>query len=122
MVLSLRPVLAGFACVVALTFAVAAPAPDKSQFSLRHPVPAALLRELSTDRPDATESPFTVDAGHAQLEMDFATLTRDRQGGVRTTELAVAPFNVRLGLLHNVEAGVFFDPYGRVTEEPRVGP
>jgi hypothetical protein len=36
------------------------------------------LRELSTDRPDKTERPFTVDAGHFQLEMDLFSYACDR--------------------------------------------
>ncbi len=38
-------------------------AADKSGCHLFNPVPTKLLRELNTDRPDKTESPFTVDAG-----------------------------------------------------------
>ena len=79
------------------------------------------LRELSTDRPDATESPFTVDAGHLQLEMDVASYTRNRLDGVRTTEWVLAPFNLRYGLTPNFEAGVFITPHVRVTEQPRAG-
>jgi hypothetical protein len=109
-------------CLLALGPVLPAAEVDKSAYSLANPTPAALLRELTTDRPDTTESPFTVDAGHLQLEMDFASITRDRQGGVRTTEAAIAPFNLRLGLLPNLEAGLFFDPYIRVTEQPRFGP
>lgn len=37
----------------------------------------AALRPLSTDRPDATESPYTVDAGHYQFELEIGALTRD---------------------------------------------
>jgi hypothetical protein len=84
--------------------------------------PAGMLRELSTDRPDATESPFTVDAGHFQLEMDVASFTRNRLDGVRTTEWVVAPFNLRYGLTSNIEAGIFVTPHVRLTEEPRGGP
>ena len=39
----------------------------------------AELRELSTDRPDTTESPFTVDRGHVQIELSFAEWTRDKE-------------------------------------------
>jgi hypothetical protein len=47
--------------------AVAATGPaDKSAFSLFNPTPRELMREMSTDRPDTTESPYTVDAGHFQ--------------------------------------------------------
>lgn len=113
---------AAVVCLLVLGPVLPAAEVDKRAYSLANPTPATQLRELSTDRPDATESPFTVDAGHVQLEMDFASITRDRQGGVRTTESAIAPFNFRLGLLHNLEAGLFFDPYIRVTEKPRLGP
>jgi hypothetical protein len=80
------------------------------------------LRELTTDRPDSTESPFTVDAGHLQLEMDVASFTRNRLDGVKTTEWVIAPFNLRYGLAPNVEAGIFVVPHVHVTEQLRGGP
>lgn len=83
---------------------------------------AEKLREMSTDRPDSTESPFTVDAGHGQLEMDFAAVLRERQRGVRTTAWDVAPFNLRFGLTRSFEAGIFISPWQRVEETPRGGP
>ena len=80
------------------------------------------LRELTTDRPDSTESPFTVNPGHQQLEMSFVSYGRDRLDGTRTEEWEGAPFNVRFGVTQNFEAGFFFTPYRRVTETPRGGP
>lgn len=80
------------------------------------------LRELSTDRPDSTESPYTVDPGRVQLEMDAAVFTRNRLDGVKTTEWVIAPFNVRYGLTRRLEAGVFIVPHIHLTEEPRGGP
>lgn len=74
-------------------------------------------REMSTDRPDTTESPFTLQPGRMQLEMSFASRERDSQDGVRTTAWEVAPFNLRFGLTPSVEGGFFFLPYQRVTEE-----
>ena len=44
---------------------------NKSQYHLFNPTPTGLMRELSTDRPDKTESPYTVDAGHLQIEVDL---------------------------------------------------
>jgi hypothetical protein len=82
---------------------------------------AAPARELSTDRPDATESPFTVEPGRVQLELDAASYTRNRLDGVRTTEWVVAPFNVRYGLAPAVEAGLFVTPHVHVTEKDRSG-
>lgn len=69
------------------------------------------LRELNTDRPDVTESPFTVDAGHTQLEMDFASLTRHHLDGDRTTELSLGDLNLRFGVTRDLEWGLFFTPY-----------
>ena len=42
--------------------------PEKSQYTLFNPTPANCLREFDPDRPDVTDSAFTVDAGHIQFE------------------------------------------------------
>jgi hypothetical protein len=52
------------------------------------------LRELSTDRPDTTESPFTVDAAHFQIEMEIATWTKDGSDG----ETSLGEMNLKFGL------------------------
>lgn len=89
--------------------------PDKSIYNLFNPTPREMMREMSTDRPDQTESPITVDAGHFQLELDFvnATFDRDRSGGgdVRTRDFRIAPMNLKLGLLNNVDIQFVLDPY-----------
>lgn len=54
----------------------------------------AALRELSTDRPDTTESPYTVDAGHFQIEAEIASWTRDRSH----SETALGQINFKYGL------------------------
>lgn len=54
----------------------------------------AQLRELSTDRPDTTESPYTVDAGHFQIEAEIASWTRDRGDN----ETALGQINLKFGL------------------------
>jgi hypothetical protein len=82
---------------------------------------SAPLRDLNTDRPDVTEGPFTVDAGHLQVEMDFVSITHNRVNGDRTRSSALAPFNLRLGLLQNLEVGIFVAPYTRQVDEPRGG-
>ncbi len=92
---------------------------DKSGCTLFHPTPPDALREFSTDRPDQTESPFTVDAGHVQFEMDFATFTQDRADGTRTRTWNVAPFNVRVGLLNDLELSLVFDSYLHGRSEDR---
>lgn len=92
---------------------------DKWQFHLFNPTPREQMREMSTDRPDQTESPYTIDAGHLQLEMDFVKLTYDRHSsdGVRTETWNVAPLNIKLGLLNNVDLQIILDNY--VSERTR---
>ena len=53
------------------------PVPDKSRFTLFNPTPRALMRDMDTDRPDTTESPYTVDAGHVQIEFSLTEYARD---------------------------------------------
>jgi hypothetical protein len=95
----------------------------KSAYTLFHPTPADRIRELSTDRPDQTETPFTVDAGHVQVEMDLVNVVRDVEGfsGMHTTTTAwqIAPFNVKLGLLNNVDLHVVLNTHqwSRVEDE-----
>lgn len=86
---------------------------DKWQYNLFNPTPRDQMREMSTDRPDQTESPYTVDAGHIQLEMDFVKLTYDRHSpdGVRTETWNVAPLNLKFGLFNNVDLQIVLDNY-----------
>ena len=88
-------------------------APDKSRHHLFNPTPLAEMREMSTDRPDQTESPFTVDAGHVQLEVDFVKFTCDRHSpdGTRTEVWNIAPVNLKIGLFNNVDLQIVFDHY-----------
>src|SRR3712207_1476254 len=102
-----------------LTF-IALPAPgqapaaaDKRGFTLFNPTPRELMREMSTDRPDTTESAYTVDAGHVQFELSFFDYARNDDAGVRVESLAVLPSNVKVGLLNNVDVQFVFTPYLR---------
>ena len=95
--------------------------PDKSSYNLLNPTPDEAMRELSPDRPDKTESPYTVDAGHFQLEMDFVTFTHDDADGVRTETWNVAPVNLKVGLHNNVDLQFIYDNYVHVRTEDRLG-
>jgi hypothetical protein len=107
------------------------PLPDKSGYTLLNPTPSEAMRELSPDRPDKTESPYTVDAGHFQLEMDFVTFTQNQSQGVRVQTWNVAPVNLKVGVLNNVDLQFVFDNYlhvrsddhttGKTTTESGVG-
>lgn len=72
---------------------------DSAHFSWRKPVPRNRLRELQPDRPGVTESPFTVDAGHAQLEMDLLRLVNNgSKSSEREREWKYAYSLLKLGI------------------------
>jgi hypothetical protein len=85
------------------------PAPDKSQYTLFNPTPRELWRPLSADRPDFTESPYTVDAGAVQIELSWVDYLQDGDDHA----WAVAPANLKLGLLNNVDFQFVLAPYVR---------
>ncbi|MCZ6835506.1 MAG: transporter [Planctomycetota bacterium] len=80
---------------------------DKSSYTLFNPTPRELWRPLSADRPDITESPYTVDAGAFQLEMSFIDYAKN--GGDETWTFA--PFNLKIGLTNDMDLQLVFDPY-----------
>ena len=103
--------------VFALPLAAQTPAEPKASkeaYTLWNPTPASLLRELSTDRPDKTECPFTVDAGHIQIEIDAAVYSRDHDtsDGADSTESAwtFAATNLKVGLTNNSDLQFVFEP------------
>ena len=101
------------------------PAPaSKTSFNLFNPTPRELMRQMSTDRPDKTESPYTVDTGHVQVEMDLALFTYDRHNtertDIRVESWSFGTVNLKLGLLNNVDFQVVVDPWNttRTVENP----
>lgn len=89
-------------------------------YSLFEPVPAAQMRDLSTDRPDTTESPYTVDAGHYQIEWEALSFGTDREHGVRT-DVLTSSINLKAGISDNVDIQLVLEPYTRVTTKSSAG-
>lgn len=84
----------------------------KNRFSLFHPVPGALMREeMETDRPDITESPVTVDAGHFQFEADLVKFKRSRDAGSGNRQMLVAPLTAKLGLTNSIDFQVAVETF-----------
>jgi outer membrane putative beta-barrel porin/alpha-amylase len=102
----------------------AASSPDRSQYTLFMPTPDRLLRDMTTDRPDATESPFTVDAGRVQVETTLFGYSRSRpdNAGVVTDSFEFGTTNIRIGLTHNTEFNFIWQPYGIVRTRDPAGP
>lgn len=69
------------------------------------------LREMRTDRPDKTESAYTVDAGHFQIESDLITWTRDREHGVAFDAFDVATLNLKAGITPYLDFQVVVETY-----------
>ena len=85
---------------------------DKREFTLLKPTPKEFTRELSTDRPDFTESPLTVDAGHVQVELSFVEYARNGDGG-GVDQYSVLPTNFKVGLLNQADMQFVIHPYQR---------
>jgi hypothetical protein len=96
---------------------------DKSGYHLFKPTPRDLMRDMSTDRPDKTESPHTVDAGHFQIEVDLLNYTHDRhnpeRASVRVDSLSIAPVNLKVGLCNRVDFQVILETYNHVRVHDR---
>jgi hypothetical protein len=92
---------------------------DKSQYSLIDPTPERLLRDMTTDRPDTTESPFTVDAGRFQIETNVFGFSRSRPiaSGTIIDTYEFATTNIRVGLTSNAEVNLVWQPYGVVRSQ-----
>lgn len=90
------------------------------------PTPDNLMREMATDRPDLTETPFTVDAGHIQVESNVFGFSRSRSDadGVFTRSYDYLTTNFRIGLTNFAELSVVVAPQGVLktfSPDPAVG-
>lgn len=87
---------------------------DKSRYTLFDPTPERLMRDLTTDRPDTTETPFTVDAGHVQIEQNLLGYFRSRadfEGTIANT-FDIVTSNIRIGVTNSAEFDVLVRPHG----------
>jgi hypothetical protein len=89
---------------------------DRNQYTLFNPVPDSQLREMTTNRPDITESPFTVDAGHVQFETTLFGYTRSARdpSGAVSDSYEFGTTDMRVGLTSNTEVALVWQPYGIV--------
>jgi len=87
-------------------------AQEKSQYNVFHRTPRELMREFTTDRPSATDSPYTVDAGHFQYEADLVSYARYRAEDGTVTQLwSFNAMNLRSGLTKTMELQAFMPTY-----------
>jgi hypothetical protein len=80
-------------------------APEEAAFTEPNPPAERKMRPLATDRPDTTESPYTVDRGHFQAEIDVARYTLD--AGVESYSFASS--NLKMGITDFWEVQLVID-------------
>lgn len=80
-------------------------------YHLFNPVPREQMREFSIDRPDVTESPNTVDAGHFQFEGDLIKWTRDSQLNKSNRTISVFSGLYKMGLLKSWDIHLGLEMY-----------
>ena len=83
---------------------------EKSGFTLFNRTHEGLVRELTPDRPDKTESPYSVDAGHFQIEADFVNFTRTTLNASSSTEALYGNFLAKAGLNRTMDLQFGFSP------------
>lgn len=86
---------------------------QKNHYTFFHPTPDGQMREMSTDRPDSTESPISVDAGHFQFELSFFDFGRDREQGSIRESTTIIDANLKIGLTNTTDLQFVFSPYQR---------
>lgn len=84
---------------------------DKSQYTLFDPTPDAAMRPFEPERPAKASNPFTVDAGHFQIESDFFNYTHTNYAGFGSTAYVTADPTVKLGLTSSIDLEVDFTGY-----------
>ncbi len=93
---------------------------DKSNYNLFNPTPKEYLREMTTDGTLATQSPYTVDAGHFQVEMTLFGYSsyEDNSGGVsyKLDAWNIGPINLKVGLFNRLDLQLILEPYSHVYE------
>ncbi len=96
---------------------------DNNTHTLFNPTPVRFMRELSADRPDKTDCPFTVDAGHFQVEMDFLNLTSQSANAVNENikyeGYQIVPMTLKVGLSNSVDFQLVLSPLLRQRTEAK---
>ncbi len=80
------------------------------------------LRELATDRPDKTESPYTVDKGHFQAEMDLWNISFDRdEAGATSRGGNIGLINAKIGVTDTSDLQVILQPISQDGSQTGMG-
>jgi Putative MetA-pathway of phenol degradation len=117
-------VLCTMSVVASAFLATQAMADDTSQYTLFNPTPTDKMRDFNTDRPTKVNVPYTVDAGHFQIESDLFFHSYDNTSATDTTTSSWLLGNptFKLGVLDNVDLEANFPVYNTIsTTTPSTG-
>jgi len=81
------------------------------KYSLFNPVPKDKMKDMETDRPDATESAYTVEAGHFQMESDLFRHLRNKNNEMVNTGIGFNLGNYKLGLTERMDIQLVIPTY-----------
>lgn len=84
---------------------------DKNQFTIFNATNLSNLREMETDRPDVTESSYTVDAGHFQYEGDLLRMTLTEENGIRNQKIVFNNGTYKIGITNTFDIHFAFENY-----------
>ena len=80
---------------------------------------AEMVREMSTDRPDTTESAYSVPAGMIQLEMSFFDYSRDANQGTASDQWIYGQINIKMGLTPSSDLQMIVNSHAVAGESER---
>lgn len=84
---------------------------EKDKYNLFNPVPKDKMKDMETDRPDATESAYTVEAGHFQVETDLFKVTRNKNAEFLNIQNVFNLANFKLGLTEKMDIQLVVPTY-----------
>jgi len=87
----------------------------RRKYSLFNPVPKDKMKDMETDRPDVTESAYTVEAGHFQVESDLFKQVRNKSDGMQTIENTYNLANLKLGITQKLDVQLVVPTYATNT-------
>lgn len=85
----------------------------KVKYSIFHPVQRSKMREeMETDRPNFTETPLTVDAGHFQYEADLGRFEHQTSSETDERRWLINQADLKLGILPNTSLQLIVQTFG----------
>jgi hypothetical protein len=91
---------------------------SRSGYSIFKPMPRALMREeMEIDRPNITETPHTLEAGHFEYEADLFKYRRETTKETSQRLSLYNQANLKFGILTNTALQVIVQSYGKETNK-----